>query len=358
MLGEQNKNGAVLGNFTTDIDGRIYLEGLEPQLVVIEEVSAPDGYIVSNGPQEMLLKPGQIHTVTFENVPKSPIIIKKIDSVTGEPLAGAKFRVTKMNGELIGEFTSGRYGYVTIPEQQPGWFTVVEILSPAGYKLNGAPINVEIKLNGDPAIVEFENTPLPGLLIRKVDATTGLGMAGVEFKIEKLNGERIGTYTSDEGGAIFIEGLTAQHILIREVATLPGYKIDTAEKLVELKEGELNTVEFENHPWPYLVIQKLDEDKNPLPGAVFKISALDGKEIGTYTTNEKGRIVLTGIDAQTVLVQEVQAPEGFALDDRVWEVELQWGMTTTITLKNVPLKIEVEVEKRGPVEAIAGQEIR
>lgn len=352
------KNGAALGNFTSDADGRIYLEGLEPQLVVIEEVSAPDGYIVSNGPQEMLLKPGQTHTVTFENIPKSPIIIKKIDSVTGEPLAGAKFRVTKMNGELIGEFTSGRYGYVTIPGQEPGWFTVVEILSPAGYKLNSAPINVEIKLNGDPAIVEFENTPLPGLLIRKVDAVTGLGMAGVEFEVEKLNGERVGTYTSGEGGTIFIEGITEKYLVIRETKTLPGYKIDTAEKLVELKEGELNTVEFENYPWPYLVIQKLDENKVPLPGAVFKISSLDGKEIGTYTTNEKGRIVLTGLDAQTVLVQEVKAPEGFALDNRVWEVELQWGMTTTITLKNVPLKIEVEVEKRGPVEAVAGQEIR
>ncbi len=37
---------------------------------------------------------------------------------------------------------------------------------------------------------------------------------------------------------------------------------------------------------------------------------------------------------------------------------MQWGMTTTVTLKNLPLKIEVEVEKRGPVEAVAGQEIR
>ncbi len=154
------------------------------------------------------------------------------------------------------------------------------------------------------------------------------------------------------------DNITEKYLVIRETATLPGYRIDTAEKLVELTPGELNTVEFENSPWPYLVIQKQGEDKQPLPGAVFKISALDGKEIGSYTTNEKGRIVLTGIDAQTVLVQEITAPEGYALDGREWEVELQWGMTTTVTLKNLPLKIEVEVEKRGPVEAVAGQEIR
>lgn len=352
------KNGETIGTFTSDKDGRVFLDEIEPGLLVIEEITAPDGYIVSNSPMEVLLKAGEVKSVTFENVPKSPIILKKIDSANGDPLPGARYRLTKMNGELVGEYTTGRYGYVTIPELEPGWYTVVEIKAPDGYKINSAPINVEIKLNGDPAIVEMENTPLPGLLLQKLDAVTNLGMAGIEFEVTKLSGERVGTFTTGEGGTVYIPNLKEKYVMVRETKTLPGYKIDTAEKLVELKEGQLNKVVFENYPWPYLIILKQNENKQPLPEAVFKISTMDGREVGTYTTNEQGRIVLTGLDAQAVKVQEIQAPEGYAMDDRVWEVELKWGCTTTITLKNVPLKIEVVVEKRGPVEAIAGQEIR
>ncbi len=441
------KNGETIGTFTSDAEGRVFLDGLAPGLLVVEEITAPDGYIVTNSPMEVLLKAGESKSVTFENTPKSPVIIKKIDKTTGEPLAGAKFRVTKMNGELVGEFTTGRYGYVTIPELQPGWYTVVELLAPDGYKLIEAPINVELKL-GDPAIVEFENaklpdlrikkvdsitgeglagvefevtaldgkkigtyvskeggfinipfideesviiretktipgyridtdektvklevgkiteveftnTPLPGVQLMKIDSVTGLGMAGVEFEFSKLNGEVIGTYTTSEGGYIYVENLTENYIIIRETKTLPGYRIDTTEQTVKLEDGRLNKVVFANSPWPYLVIVKIDEEtKKPLPDTEFKLMDGNGKEIGTYVTGQDGKIVLTGMDAGPYKLQETKAAEGYILDDRVWDINLEWGKTTTVTFKNRPLEIKVEVEKRGPVEAIAGQEIQ
>lgn len=442
------KNGETIGTFTSDINGRVFLNAIAPGLLVVEEITAPDGYIVSNSPMEVLLKAGEAKSVTFENVPKSPVIIKKIDSVIGEPLTGAKFRVTKMNGELVGEYTTGRYGYVTVPEMSPGWYTVVELRAPDGYKLNDAPMNVEIKLNGDPAIVEMENTALPGLLLIKEDAVTGERLAGVEFEFSKLNGERIGTFTTGENGTIFLESVTEKYIVVRETKTLPSYKIDTKEQTVTLEQGKLNKVvftntplpslklrkidsvtgkpmagvEFEvckqngdkigtfttdeqgfilveyidadavvvretktlpgyridtaeqkvklepgktaevtftNSPWPYLIILKVDEaTKEPIPDTEFKLMDLTGKEIGTFKTNAQGKIVLTGMDAGTYKLQETKAAPAYVLDDTVWEIKLEWGKTTTVTFKNTPLKIEVEVNKRGPVEAIAGQEIQ
>ncbi len=444
----QSHNGMEIGTFTSDANGRVLLDDLEPGLIVIEEIAAPDGYIVSHSPQEILLAGGESKRVVFENTPKSPIIIKKIDSTTGDPLARARFRLTKMNGELIGEFTTGRYGYITVPGLEPGWYTAVEVLAPDGYKLNGAPQNVELKLNGDPGILEFENTalpglvirkmdsitgaglsgveflvtaldgreigtyvtgeggviripaldepsvvvretkpipgyemdtaertvrlvpgevaevaftntPLPGLLIQKVDSVTGSGLAGVTFEISKLSGERVGTYITDGGGYIFIENITEPYLAVRETAALPGYKIDATEKLVELKPGELNMVTFENSPWPYLVIVKIEEEtKAPIPGTEFQLTDASGKEFGVYTTGADGRIVLTGIDAGKYRLRETKAHPAFALDDRAWDIMLEWGCTTTVTFKNKPLNIDVTVEKRGPVEAIAGQEIR
>ena len=433
------KNGETIGRFTSDEGGLVRLPQIDPGLIVVTEITAPNGYIIDQQEQEILLNPGEEKTLRFENTPASPVILKKVD-MEGNPLAGATFRLTKMNGELVGEYTTGRNGFVTIPELDPGWYVAVEIKAPDGYKLNNIPQKVELKA-GEPAILEFENeelphlqiykydsvtkkplagvairvekldgerigdfktnqagliaipdlepgayvcyeiatvpgyqldmtpqtveldangrgyvefanVPLAGLTLQKIDSVTKAGIGGVEFFVTKLNGEEIGTYTTDSDGRIFIPNLEEQYVRVREISVPDGYKIDTAGKIVELKAGEANTVEFENHPYPYLVIYKLGYDGQPLPGVSFKIINDAGRELGTYTTNSAGRIVLTGIDEGHYVVQEVKAAEGYELDATPYDVYLQWGKTTQIKLKNKELgslslvKVSAENEKQ------------
>lgn len=103
---------------------------------------------------------------------------------------------------------------------------------------------------------------------------------------------------------------------------------------------------------PYLVIYKLGDDGQPLPGVSFKITNDAGRELGTYTTNSAGRIVLTGIDEGHYVVQEAEAAEGYELDATPYDVYLQWGKTTQIKLKNKELgslslvKVSAENEKQ------------
>lgn len=418
------KNGETIGRFTSDEDGFVRLPQIDPGLIVVTEITAPDGYIIDLREQEVLLNPGEEKILCFENTPASPVILKKVD-MEGNPLAGATFRLTKMNGELVGEYTTGRNGFVTIPELDPGWYVAVEIKAPDGYILNDTPQKVELKA-GEPAILEFENEELPhlqiykydsvtkkplagvtirveklngerigdfktnqagliaipdlepgayvcyeiatapgyqldmtpqtveldadgrgyvefaniplaGLTLQKIDSVTKAGIGGVEFLVTKLNGGEIGTYTTDGDGRIFIPNLEEQYVRVREISVPDGYKLDTTEKIVELKAGEANAVEFENHPYPYLVIYKLGDDGQPLPGVSFKITNDAGRELGTYTTNSAGRIVLTGIDEGHYVVQEVEAAEGYELDATPYDVYLQWGKTSQIKLKNKEL---------------------
>lgn len=433
------KNGETIGRFTSDEDGFVRLPQINPGLIVVTEITAPDGYIIDLREQEVLLNPGEEKTLRFENTPASSVILKKVD-MEGNPLAGAMFRLTQMNGELVGEYTTGRNGFVTIPELDPGWYVAVEIKAPDGYKLNDTPQKVELKA-GEPAILEFENEelshlqiykydsvtkkplagvtirvemlngerigdfktnqagliaipnlepgayvcyeiatvpgyqldmtpqtveldadgrsyvefaniPLAGLTLQKIDSVTKAGIGGVEFLVTKLDGGEIGTYTTDGDGRIFIPNLEEQYVRMREISVSDGYKIDTAEKIVELKAGEANTVEFENHPYPYLVIYKLGDDGQPLPGVSFKITNDAGRELGAYTTNSAGRIVLTGIDEGHYVVQEVEAAEGYELDATPYDVYLQWGKTSQIKLKNKELgslslvKVSAENGKR------------
>ena len=60
-----------------------------------------DGYILDSTPHEVYLRPGKTTEITIENEKKPGLTIKKIDSVTGNPLKGAKFElwVSKDNTE-------------------------------------------------------------------------------------------------------------------------------------------------------------------------------------------------------------------------------------------------------------------
>ncbi len=148
---------------------------------------------------------------------------------------------------------------------------------------------MELKLNGDPGILEFENTHLPGLVIRKVDSITGAGLAGVEFLVTALDGRKIGTYVTEEGGVIRIPAIDEASVVVRETKAIPGYEIDTAEKTVRLVPGEVAEVEFTNTPLPGLLIKKVDSVTGlGMAGVEFSVTKLSGARVGTYTTDAGG----------------------------------------------------------------------
>lgn len=332
----REKNGRDLGNFVTDKNGEIIFENCAPALYVITEITAPDGYQILTKPTEILVEWGKASVITLENTPKHPLMIKKVDAETGEALSGAKFIVTKVSGEAVGEYETGRNGYVTITGIEPGFYTVKEIKAPNGYILNGTPKIVELKRNA-PAIVEFENTPLQGLSIRKVDNVTGEPLAGVQFHITQMNGAPLGTFTTDHTGVIYVPNLKEGWYTVTETKVPEGYKIDAIPRNIEIKEDRLNVLEYRNNPYPILSILKIDsESKQSLEGAKFKLFDKFNRELGTYTTNRAGKITLTGIDAGNYSVQEVEAPDGYVLDNKIHNVVLEWGKTAVVEIENTP----------------------
>jgi uncharacterized surface anchored protein len=116
------KNGKVLGEYTTDANGEIYLEDIEPGLLVITETKARPGYIIDARTKDALVEWGKLVTVEFFNTPINPLLIHKIDAVTGEPLSGAVFSVTHVNGAYVGEYTTGRNGFIAVTGVDPGFY--------------------------------------------------------------------------------------------------------------------------------------------------------------------------------------------------------------------------------------------
>lgn len=330
------RDGSEYQDVTTGESGVAVLPNLRPDWYTVTEIDCPAAYILDDTPHNIEIRDGDVTEIVLENFKKPCLLLYKYDSVSKEPLAGVTLRLEKVSGEHIGDYKTGSDGLIAVPDLEPGGYVAYEIATVPGYQLDMTPQIVQLDADGK-GFLEFANTPLVGLTLLKIDSVTKAGIGGVKFLVTKLTGEEIGTFTTDDTGRIFIPDLEEQHVKVREIKAPDGYKLDTAEKIVALEVGKANTVEFENHPYPYLVIYKVGRDGQPLPGVTFKISDSAGRDLGTYTTNSAGRIVLTDIDAGRYTVQEIEPAPGFELDATPYEVTLQWGKTTQIRLNNEEL---------------------
>ena len=97
LIGDSN------GIYRSDENGEVRISGLKPgKSVVVTEVRVPDGFILDTQSQTIQIKEGRTVTLTFKNQPRGSLIIQKRDSISGQPLPGAQFRVTTAAGCEVG----------------------------------------------------------------------------------------------------------------------------------------------------------------------------------------------------------------------------------------------------------------
>ena len=349
--------GAVVGTnngiFTTDSNGSITITNLEKGSYIVEEVKAPDGYVLEEQSKTIEVDFGKTYTLEFTNKKMTSLVVKKVDSVTGEPLVGAKFLVEKQNGELVGEYTTDNTGTILLPTLDPDWYVVRETKAPEGYILDETPKTVEVKTNV-PTVVTFENKPLSGIKIVKTDSETGEPLEGVSFAIAKMNGEKIGTFKTDTEGMVYISDLEDGYYTVTETEGLEGYHWDKEPRTVEVKSGKQTIVEVKNQPYSGLVIEKTDSRTgDPIEGVEFLVTKFNGEQIGYYETDESGLIVIEGLEEGTYLVKETKEAKGYKLDSEAQEVEIKDGKRTTLKVENDPMS-SVLIHK---IDSVTGEGI-
>ncbi|WP_270294135.1 SpaA isopeptide-forming pilin-related protein [Enterocloster bolteae] len=341
------------GIFTTDSNGSITISYLAKDSYIVEEVKAPDGYVLEEQSKTIALDYGKTYTLEFTNKKMTSLVIKKVDSISGEPLVGAKFAVEKQNGEHVGEYTTDNTGTILLPTLDPDWYVVRETKAPEGYILDETPKTVEVKTNV-PTVVTFENKPLSGIKIVKTDAETGEPLEGVSFAVSKMNGEKIGTFKTDKEGMIYISDLEDGYYTVTETEGLENYHWDKEPKTVEVKSGKQTIVEVENQPYSGLVIEKTNSRTgDPIEGVEFLVTKFNGEQIGYYETDESGLIVIEGLEEGTYLVKETKEAKGYLLDSEAKEVEIKDGKRTTLKVENDPMS-SVLIHK---IDSVTGEGI-
>ena len=343
--------GTSNGRYVTDSAGTIRIDGLTPGMTVIaKEVRAKDGYILDDTPQSIKIKRNSVMTLEFRNQPKGGVLVKKVDSVTNEPISDVEFLVTDSAGSLIGnangKFVTDSAGTFTIMDVAPGTTLIIkESRTRDGYLLDDTPQTVKVKSN-DIVTVEFRNQPLGGLRIVKLDSITHKPLEGVEFKVTYADGSFVpdkngqissnGIYRTDKNGEVLISGLIGTFV-VTETKTLSGYIIDenTRSQTVVINPNDLQTLTFYNAPSGGLQIIKSDEDTGERIGNVkFEIRKMNGEIIGTYTTDSDGVIYLPEAESGWYTVTELEAASGYLLDTTPHRIEVKDGRTATLEIAN------------------------
>lgn len=254
-LGEYrtDANGEHVGEYITGRNGYATVTGIEPGFYLVKEVKPPLNYILDETPRDVEFVWGQLITVEFTNDRKAQLLVKKVDSETGAPLAGALFRVTKANGELIEEYTSGTDGFINVPELTPGFYIVSELRSPEGYLQDQTPKTIEVK-SGETTEMIVENQPVLGKIqivkksaeyndVSKLPA--GSFLEGTVFEIFNSRNEVVDRITTDERGIANSKDLPAGEIFgIREITAPDFYLINPQVLYAEVKKPD-DLIRFE-----------------------------------------------------------------------------------------------------------------
>ncbi|HDR5353798.1 TPA: adhesin, partial [Bacillus thuringiensis] len=94
-----------------------------------------------------------------------------------------------------------------------------------------------------------------------------------------------------------------------------------------------------------LKVMKVDENKKPLPGAVFTVLNSGQEVMGTITANENGVAELGNLELGTYTVKEVKAPTGYVLDANPKTFEVKTGEVAVVEMKNEQIKGNVQLLK-------------
>ena len=358
------------GLYRTDKAGKITISGISGTVVVTEIKTIP-GYTIDENTrtQTVVVNPNDTQTLYFYNTPVGGLQIIKSDKDSGKRISGVKFEIRKMNGEIIGTYTTDSDGVIYLPEAESGWYTVTELEAASGYLLDTTPHRIEVK-DGQTATLEITNHKSSRILLHKVDKATGKGIYGAVFLLYDSNHNPIGEYVTDQDGYIYAdEGLADGRYYLREIKAAPGYVLDPELKTIYVCYGSTTEIEWSNTAecGQIQIIKKSADDNatNGLPagtlleGAVFEIYDKAGNVVDTIKSDRNGRAISKTLPLSRYTVREIKAPANYSINPTVMTAYLEFnGQIVTFEVQNTSVSTGVSIKKTGPVQAVPGQPIR
>lgn len=301
--GENAEETDILdGIFTfevTELDGQTIVKGGDTSGNSLE--MGDDGkmhYHINNRPSDYFLKLVKIDAESGKQITLSDATFKVKDLSTG------KYVRQKVAGVWIDEFNTDKDGYVILPlKLKSGKYQLEEIKAPYNYLLNGTSIPFEIKKSE----VTSEDEDGDAYIVVTMEDTRVKGSISFEKQGEVL----VGSHEDENGNIVFdyeeqgLEGMTVTVYAKEDI-------IDPADGTVIYKAGEVVT---------------------------------------TATTDKSGKTQVDNLYLGSYIVRETQAPEGFVISDKEYEVTLSYKddhtaiISDSVTYLNDRQKVHIDLRK-------------
>lgn len=327
---------------------------------------------------------GSVDNVNFSSstagsVTRREIRVKKVDSVTGKPLEGARFEL-RLNGEVLGEATSGEDGiavfecYNTLLGYE---LHLYELQAPDGYTLLEQEKVIDDydqeHLQRDERGIEYYEIEVPNvnkdrtntadIHIKKLDEY-GNVLQGAEFGLyaESSCVTLLDTRITTSSGIADFSGYAEGTYYLKEITPPPGYKLpspnaaveiviardpDDGNKLSVTYDGRaVSVLDVDNIPaMGSLRIKKVAKGTNTgLSGASFSIySDINGTDrIASGTTGTDGYVTLSGLElGRTYYYRETAAPGNYVLDNTLHAITVGKGTETEDQIKDITVENEL-----------------
>ena len=346
------ENGQISSNglYFTDKDGKITIHGVVGTLVVTETATIP-GYTIDEASrtQTVVVNPNDTQTLHFTNTPSTTLVIEKYIEGTTTPLKGVTFLVTDSSGAVVGrsngEFITDENGRVVIHDLEPGTtVTAREVKTVEGFVLDSSPKSILIKA-GEVQTLRFYNVRAGGLTVIKKDEKTGERIPGVQFEIRKMDGEIVGTCTTDENGVIYLPEAENGWYTVTELKAAEGYRLDDTPHRIEVRDGQTATLEITNKAISGILIHKVNAVTDEgIPGVSFILYDASNNPIAQETSDDRGYVRFENLTAGRYYLRELEN-EGYIPDTQKKTVYVKSGETTEIEWKNTPITGQIQIIK-------------
>lgn len=327
------QNGKLLDTVTTDNTGLVQVNSLKSGVYLIKEVNVPAGYTARTLTQTATVSYETPTTLNFYHVPQSAVTINKTDAQTGKPLAGATFRVTKANGDYVGDYTTDADGTIVISTLAAGTYNIAESSAPTGYLLDTTSRSFTVR-DGQPVVLDITNEPVSNLRIINTCKQDGAPIAGNVFRITTYSGDYVGSYTTNAAGLINLS-LEPGSYTVTQASVVSGYVKNTGIWNVTIVAGRNTTLEVTNERLSNVIVHMIDADTNvPIYGVELEVKDYKNNYVGRYKSDNEGNIYLTDIlEAGRYTLSLYSVPSNYIKDTVPKTITVESGGTTEVTWK-------------------------
>ena len=365
---------------TTGSDGTFALEYLPLGEYVLEEIEAPEGYMIVTASEDFEIKNSETRVSINNTKIKAGLKIIKTDE-NGKLLEGIKFTLKNSAGGFVTasgsggkytytgladtgtEFTTDGRGEIFVSGLLWGTYYLSETNAPKGMVgIKDQIVEVDAENHNKTIELKLENRSEKGKIEFEKTDGAGNGLAGAVFKLKLVEGSGTAYSSvkqmyaiSEDQGRVSFEDVPYGVYELTEVIAPEGYVrsnetyyVSIGGAVAEDKNiGIVPAIWANSRTEKEFTVKKVSADGGePLSGVVFQVldegkKPIEGKKI---TTLNGGSGTVT-LPLGKYYLKETVAPEGYKPNDELIPFEVTAGGRNTVTVKNTPKTGSLTIQK-------------